>query len=117
MRRWLGRVSVGATSTRAGDSRPRQSAPTRTNGADASPVKLVLSTTLWELARRSTVPITPGELPSARLVDIAEATAYYLVATALTNAQKHARTSMRVHAAITSGTLRLESSTTASAGQ
>ena len=68
-----------------------------------------LASAIRQLAARSTVPITLGELPSTRLDDIAEATAYYLVAEALTNAQKHAHaTSLRVHATTTARTLRLE---------
>ena len=61
------------------------------------------------LARRSTVPITLEELPATRLDDAAEATAYYLVAEALTNAQKHAHaSSIRIRATATTRTLHLE---------
>ena len=68
-----------------------------------------LASAIGQLAARSTVPVILGELPSTRLDDIAEATAYYLVAEALTNAQKHAHaTSLHVHATITGRTLRLE---------
>jgi len=68
-----------------------------------------LASAIGQLAARSTVPVIVGELPSTRLDDVAEATAYYLVAEALTNAQKHAHaTSLHVHATITGRTLRLE---------
>jgi signal transduction histidine kinase len=68
-----------------------------------------LAAAIRQLAARSTVPITLGQLPSTRLDDIAETTAYYLVAEALTNAQKHAHaTCLQVHATITRGTLRLD---------
>jgi signal transduction histidine kinase len=68
-----------------------------------------LAAAIREIAARSAVPVTLAELPSRRLDGVAEATAYYLVAEALTNAQKHAHaTSLRVHAGITRGTLLLE---------
>ena len=55
------------------------------------------------------VPITVVELPSTRFDDTAEATAYYLFAEALTNAQKHAHaTSIHVRATATTRTLDLE---------
>jgi signal transduction histidine kinase len=61
-----------------------------------------------EIAARSTIPITV-ELPATRFDQTAEATAYYIVAEALTNAHKHAHaTSMHVHATTTARTLRLE---------
>jgi signal transduction histidine kinase len=61
------------------------------------------------IAARSTLPVTLLELPSTRLDDTAEATAYYLFAEAVTNAQKHAHaSSIRVRAITSSRTLDLE---------
>jgi signal transduction histidine kinase len=56
------------------------------------------------------VPITVvDELPSARFDDSVEATAYYVFAEALTNAQKHARaSSLRVRLTATTDALRPE---------
>ena len=49
------------------------------------------------------------ELPSTRFDDTIEATAYYLFAEALTNAQKHARAaSIHIRATTTTRTLHLE---------
>ena len=49
------------------------------------------------------------ELPSTRLDDIAEATAYYVVAEAVTNAQKHAHaSSIRVRVAAVRGILHVQ---------
>jgi signal transduction histidine kinase len=68
-----------------------------------------LASAITEIAARSTVSVTLVGLRSTRFDDTAEATAYYLVAEALTNAQKHANaTSMRVHATTTPRALRLE---------
>ena len=71
---------------------------------------LGLARALKAIARRSSVPITfVDELPSTRFDDTVEATAYYVVAEALTNTQKHARaSSIRVHAGATSGAVHLE---------
>ena len=67
-----------------------------------------LAVAIREIAARSTIPITV-ELPATRFDQTAEATAYYIVAEALTNAHKHAHaTSMHVHATTTARTLRLE---------
>jgi signal transduction histidine kinase len=60
------------------------------------------------IAERSAVPIEL-ELPSARVDPAAEATAYYVVAEAVTNAQKHAQASkIRIRAAVARRTLRVE---------
>jgi signal transduction histidine kinase len=45
------------------------------------------------IAVRSSVPVAVADLPSTRLDDTAEATAYYVVAEATTNAQRYARAS------------------------
>jgi signal transduction histidine kinase len=54
-------------------------------------VELGLGSAIRGLAARATVPVTLVELPRTRLDDNAEVTAYYVVAEALANAQKHAR--------------------------
>jgi signal transduction histidine kinase len=54
---------------------------------------LGLASAIKSIAARSTVPILMVDLPSRRLDPTAEATAYYVVAEAVTNAQKHARAS------------------------
>jgi signal transduction histidine kinase len=70
---------------------------------------LGLASAIKGLARRSTVPITLVELPATRFDDAAEATAYYVFAEALTNAQKHAHpSSIRVRATPARRTLDLE---------
>jgi signal transduction histidine kinase len=71
---------------------------------------LGLARALKGLARRSSVPTSfVNELPSTRFDDTVEATAYYVVAEALTNAQKHAHaSSVRLRATATRGALRLE---------
>jgi signal transduction histidine kinase len=55
--------------------------------------KLGLAPAVKGVAARATVPVTLAELPEIRLDDASEATAYYVVAEAVTNAQKHARAS------------------------
>jgi signal transduction histidine kinase len=50
-----------------------------------------LAAALQALAARSAVPVELGPLPSERLPPAVEATAYFVVAEALTNAAKHAR--------------------------
>jgi signal transduction histidine kinase len=61
------------------------------------------------IAERSAVPIELSELPSARVDPAAEATAYYVVAEAVTNAQKHAQAStIRIRAAVARRTLHVE---------
>ena len=71
---------------------------------------LGLARALKGVARRSSVPITfVDELPSTRFDESVEATAYYVVAEALTNVQKHAHaSSARVRATTTRDALRLE---------
>ena len=71
---------------------------------------LGLASALTSLAARSSVAVTfVDELPSGRLDEAVEATAYYLSAEALTNAQKHAHaSSIRVRASATHRTLHLE---------
>ena len=49
-----------------------------------------LAVAIREVAARSTVPATVGDLPSGRFDAPAETTAYYVFAEAVTNAQKHA---------------------------
>ena len=44
-----------------------------------------------DVAAHATMPVELRELPSARLDDTAEATAYYVVSEAIANAQKHSR--------------------------
>jgi signal transduction histidine kinase len=61
------------------------------------------------VAARSTVRVELQELPALRLADTTEATAYFVVVEAITNAQKHARASkIRVRAVADAGALRLE---------
>jgi signal transduction histidine kinase len=61
------------------------------------------------LAARSPVPVRLSKLPTSRLDSSVEPTAYYVVAEAITNAQRYARaTSIRVRAAETGNMLRLE---------
>jgi signal transduction histidine kinase len=68
-----------------------------------------LASAIRGVAARSTVPITFVALPSTRFDDIVEATAYYVFAEVLTNAQKHAHaSSIRVRATTTTRTLDLE---------
>ena len=68
-----------------------------------------LASAIRGVAARSTVPITLLELPSTRFDDSVEATAYYVFAEALTNAQKHAHaSSIHVRATTTTRTLHLE---------
>ena len=68
-----------------------------------------LAVAIREVAARSTVPVTVGDLPSGRFDAPAETTAYYVFAEAVTNAQKHAdASSIYVRAMTTPGTLHLE---------
>lgn len=53
-----------------------------------------LAAALSALAARSPVPVEVGEVPSTRLSESLEATAYFVVAEAITNAAKHARCSV-----------------------
>jgi signal transduction histidine kinase len=71
--------------------------------------KFGLGGALESVAAQSTVPIVVLEVPSVRLDDTAEATAYYVLAEAVANAQKHAlASSIRVRAAVALGILRIE---------
>jgi signal transduction histidine kinase len=64
---------------------------------------------LDRLAERSTVPMTVLEVPTVRVDAAAEATAYYVVAEAVSNAQKHAHaTALQVRARWVRGTLHIE---------
>jgi signal transduction histidine kinase len=68
-----------------------------------------LAYAIENIAARSTVPIELSELPSTRLDEVSEATAYYVVAEAITNAQRYARaSSIRVRAAVAHRNLHLE---------
>jgi signal transduction histidine kinase len=61
------------------------------------------------VAARSSTPVELAELPERRLDATAEATAYYVVLEALTNAQRYAEASLvRVRARVTSGALKLD---------
>jgi len=53
--------------------------------------KLGLAGAIRSIAARSTLPVTQLELPGTRLDDTAEATAYYVIAEAVTNAQRYAQ--------------------------
>jgi signal transduction histidine kinase len=55
--------------------------------------RLGLCAAVKGVAARATMPVSIAELPEIRLDDAAEATAYYVVAESVTNAQKHARAS------------------------
>jgi signal transduction histidine kinase len=71
--------------------------------------QLGLAEVLRGVALRSAVPIRLLELPEDRLDATAEATAYFVVAEAVTNARKHARPSfVSVRVGETRGTLRVE---------
>jgi signal transduction histidine kinase len=52
--------------------------------------KLGLAGAIRSIAVRSSVPVTLLELPAVRVDDTAEATAYYVIAEAITNAQRYA---------------------------
>jgi len=70
---------------------------------------LGLGEAVHSLAEGSPVPIRLLELPAGRLDSTAEATAYYVVAEALTNAQRHARAEQITIRVIESGRyLRIE---------
>jgi signal transduction histidine kinase len=61
------------------------------------------------VAARSVTPVELLELPEVRLDDTAEATAYYVVLEAVSNAQRHARASaIRIRAHVNGSTLFLE---------
>jgi signal transduction histidine kinase len=68
-----------------------------------------LAYAIESIAARSTVPIEVSGLPPTRFDESAEATAYYVVAEAITNAQRYARaSSISVRAAVTRRSLHLE---------
>jgi signal transduction histidine kinase len=70
---------------------------------------LGLAKAIEVVAARSAVPIRLLELPSTRLDGSAEATAYFVFAEAVTNAQKHAQAStIWVRAAVAGGVLRVK---------
>jgi signal transduction histidine kinase len=70
---------------------------------------LGLASAIRDVAARSAVPITLGELPSLRLDSTAEATAYFVFAEAVTNAQKHAHaSSISVRVVVIGRALRVE---------
>jgi signal transduction histidine kinase len=65
-----------------------------------------LAYAIESIAARSTVPIELQELPSCRFDERTEATAYYVVAEAITNAQRYAQaSSIAVRAAVVERTL------------
>jgi signal transduction histidine kinase len=55
--------------------------------------KLGLSGAIRSIATRASIPVTLVALPAVRLDDTAEATAYYVIAEAVTNAQRYAHAS------------------------
>jgi signal transduction histidine kinase len=62
-----------------------------------------LATAITGIAHSCPIPMKVVQLPASRLPDATEATAYYVLAEAVANVQKHARaTSIRLHAAIAS---------------
>jgi signal transduction histidine kinase len=68
-----------------------------------------LSAAIENIAERSAFPIEVLEVPSTRMDYGAEAAAYYVVAEAVTNAQKHARaSSIRVRARVAHRMLQIE---------
>jgi signal transduction histidine kinase len=68
-----------------------------------------LARAIESLAARATVPVELRALPAERLAAGTEATAYYVVAEAITNAQKHADASaVQVRALVIRGELRVE---------
>jgi signal transduction histidine kinase len=70
---------------------------------------LGLANAVRSVALGSAIPITVGDMPAARGDESAEATAYYVFAEAVTNAQKHSRATS-IHVRATSGphALRIE---------
>ena len=70
---------------------------------------LGLADAVRSLAARSTIPIWLRALPSVRLDEGAEATAYYVLSETTTNAQKHAQASaIHVRATFSQGMLNVE---------
>ncbi|HEX8855128.1 MAG TPA: MASE1 domain-containing protein [Thermoleophilaceae bacterium] len=67
-----------------------------------------LANAIRDLAERSAVPVRLIQLPPTRVDDAAEATAYYVVAESLANAQKYSRASrVDIRAALTPGLLHI----------
>ena len=63
--------------------------------------KLGLAGAIRSIAARASTPVTLVELPSVRLDDTAEATAYYVIAEAVTNAQRYSHaSSIRISAVV-----------------
>jgi signal transduction histidine kinase len=69
--------------------------------------RLGLAKSIESIAVRPAISIELLELPSTRVDSAAEATAYYVVAEAVTNAQKHA-SSIQVRAAVTGRSVHVE---------
>jgi signal transduction histidine kinase len=70
---------------------------------------LGLADAIRSLAARATIPIRLLELPSVRLDESAEATAYYVISEATSNAQKHSQASaIRLRASVSGGMLSVE---------
>lgn len=68
-----------------------------------------LAAALTDIANHSSIPITIGEMPSGRLPERTEITAYYVFAEGIANAQKHSKASaIRLRATQAGGLLRLE---------
>jgi signal transduction histidine kinase len=79
------------------------------HGIDPAALNDGLAPAIRSLAARCAVPVSVLDVPSVRLDDTAEATAYYVLAEAATNAQRYASASLiTVRAAWASDTLRLE---------
>jgi signal transduction histidine kinase len=63
--------------------------------------KLGLAGAIRSMAARSSLPVTIAALPSRRVDDTAEATAYYVIAEAITNAQRYSQaTAIEISAAV-----------------
>jgi signal transduction histidine kinase len=78
------------------------------HGINPVALNLGLAAAIKDLAARSSVPLAVLELPSARVDATAEATAYYVLAEAATNAQRYAHASLiSVRATCASQTLRI----------
>jgi signal transduction histidine kinase len=72
-------------------------------------VDLGLAEGIKSLALRSTIPVKLVEVPDVRLDQPAETVAYYVVAEAIANAQKHSEASyIRVRASASGSSLRIE---------
>jgi signal transduction histidine kinase len=68
-----------------------------------------LSSAIKDIAARSPIPIDRSGVSAERFPDQVEATAYYVIAEAVTNAQRHARANaIAIRAAATGGWLRIE---------